>query len=101
MNELSETTLPLIKIKLLLQKIYYLYAMSIFNQEKIKINNNKKYDKEKNKKRYEEAILNFNECNNISILIGTDNIRRIFSLIMISKCYNELKNYKESMVYLF
>ena len=98
MNELSETTLPLIKIKLLLQKIYYLYAMSIFNQEKIKINNHKKYDKEKNKKRYEEAILNFNECNNISILIGTDNIRRIFSLIMISKCYNELKNYKESMV---
>ena len=97
-NELSERTLPLIKIKLLLQKVYYLYAMSIFNVEKIKINNNKKYNKEKSKKRYEEAILNFIQSKNISILLGTNNLRRIFSLIWISKCYIELKDYKESMI---
>jgi hypothetical protein len=38
------------------------------------------------------------ECKNISSLLGTDTIREIFSLIMISKCYIELKNYKESMI---
>ena len=50
------------------------------------------------KKRYEEAIKYFTECKNISMLLGTDTIREIFSLIMISKCYIELKNYKESMI---
>ena len=97
-NELSETTISIIKLKLLAQKIYYLYALSIFNQEKQKANNDKKYNKENAKIRYEEAIKYFNECKNISILLGTDTIRQIFSLIMISKCNNELKNYKESMI---
>ena len=97
-NELSETTLPIIKVKLMAQKIYYLYALSIFNQEKIKSSGDKKYNKENGKKRYEEAIKYFIECKNISILLGTDTIRQIFSLIMISKCYIELKNYKESMI---
>jgi len=97
-NELSETTLPIIKVKLLAQKIYYLYALSIYNQEKIKANGDKKYNKDNAKKRYEEAIKYFIECKNISILLGTDIIRQIFSLIMISKCYIELKNYKESMI---
>ena len=97
-NELSETMLPIIKVKLLSQKIYYLYALSIFNQEKKKENNDKKYNKENAKKRYEEAIKYFVECKNISILLGTDTIRQIFSLIMISRCYIELKNYKESMI---
>ena len=97
-NELSETTLPIIKVKLLAQKIYYLYALSIYNQEKIKANGDKKYNKDNTKKRYEEAIKYFIECKNISILLGTDIIRQIFSLIMISKCYIELKNYKESMI---
>ena len=97
-NELSETTLPIIKLKLMAQKIYYLYAMTIFNQEKKKSNSDKKYNKENAKKRYEESIKYFIECKNISILLGTDTIRQIFSLIMISKCYIELKNYKESMI---
>ena len=83
-NELSETTLPIIKAKLMAQKIFYLYAMCIYNQEKIKSNNenNKKYNKENAKQRYEEAIKYFVECKNISILLGTDTIRQIFSLIM-------------------
>ena len=97
-NELSENTLPIIKVKLMTQKIYYLYALSIFNQEKIKSNSDKKYNKENTKLRIEEAIKYFDECKNISILFGTDTIRQIFSLIMISKCYVELKNYKESMI---
>ena len=97
-NELSENTLPIIKAKLMVQKIYYLLALSIFNQEKLKSNTDKKYNKEKAKLRIEEAIKYFDECKNISILLGTDSIRQIFSLIMISKCYIELKNYKESMI---
>ena len=97
-NELSETTLPIIKVKLMAQKIYYLYALSIYNQERIKASGDKKYNKDNAKKRYEEAIKYFIECKNVSILLGTDTIRQIFSLIMISKCYIELKNYKESMI---
>ena len=97
-NELSETTLPIIKFKLMAQKIYYFYALSIYNQIKIKTSGSKKYNKETAKKRYEEAIKYFTECKNISILLGTDTIRQIFALIMISKCYIELKNYKESMI---
>ena len=102
-NEMNETTLPIIKIKLLKQKILYLYALCIYKQEKYKNNStqnndNKKNNKETKKKRYEEAIKYLTECKNISSLLGTDTIREIFSLIMISKCYIELKNYKESMV---
>ena len=104
-NEMNETTLPIIKAKLLKQKMLYLYALCIYNQEKTQklnistINNeNKKNNIENQKKRYEEAIKYFIECKNISSLLGTDTIREIFSLIMISKCYIELKNYKESMI---
>ena len=99
-NEMNETTLPIIKAKLLKQKILYLYALCIYNQEKSKKNNkeNKNINNENIKKRYEEAIKYFTESKNISSLLGTDTIREIFSLIMISKCYIELKNYKESMI---
>ena len=87
---MNETTMPIIKAKLLKQKIFYLYALCIYNQEKV--------NNETSQRRYEEAIKYFNECKNISSLLGTDTIREIFSLIMISKCYIELKNYKESMI---
>ena len=97
-NELSEVILNIIKIKLLTQKIYYLYSLSIFIQEKLKSDNNKKYNIENAQKIYEEAIKYFIESKNISLSLGTDKIRQIFSLIMISKCYIELKNYKESMI---
>jgi hypothetical protein len=63
-NELSQNTLPIIKIKLMTQKIYFLYALSIFNQEKIKLNSDKKYNKENTKLRIEEAIKYFDECKN-------------------------------------
>ena len=97
-NELSDTTLRIIKIKLLSQKIYYLYALSIFNLEKLLQNNEKKYNNKNNMKDYEESIKYFIESKKISTLLGLDTIRLIFSLIMISKCYLELKNYKESMI---
>ena len=48
-NELSETIINIIKAKLLSQKIYYLYALSLFNQEKIK-----EYNDKENLKKYEE-----------------------------------------------
>ena len=100
-NEMNETTLPIIKAKLLKQKILYLYALCIYNQEKSKkyLNKDDKNNNNENiKKRYEEAIKYFTESQNISNLLGTDTIREIFSLIMISKCYIELKSYKESMI---
>ena len=98
-NELSESIIHLIKVKLLSQKIYYLYALSLFNKEKLNENKNKKYNNNKeNNKNYEEAIKYFIESKKISVLLGIDTIRLIFSLIMISKCYLELKNYKESML---
>ena len=76
-NELGETILSLVKIKLMLQKIFY-SAICIYNQEKIKSyhENNKEYDRENAKQRYKEIIIN--------------SIRQIFSLIMISK-FNWIK----------
>ena len=97
-NELSESILHIIKIKLLSQKIYYLYALSIFNLEKLHQNSDKKYNNKENIRKYEESIKYFIESKKISALLGLDTIRLIFSLIMISKCYLELKNYKESMI---
>ena len=97
-NELSKNILKIIKVKLLVQKIYYLYGLNIFNQEKMKANSIKKYNKTHSKKRYEEAIKYFIESKNISKLLGTNIIRQIFSLIMISKCYLEIKNYNEAMI---
>ena len=99
-NGMNEITLPIIKTKLLKQKMLYLYALCIYNQEKSKKNNkeNKNTNNENIKKRYEEAIKYFTESKNISNLLGTNIIREIFSIIMISKCYIELKNYKESMI---
>ena len=96
-NELSENTLHIVKMKLLSQKIYYLYGLNIYNQEKKQEYNHKKYNQENGNKKYEEAIKYFLECKNISSLLGIDLIRQIFSLIMISKCYLEIKRYKESM----
>ena len=97
-NELSQNILKIIKIKFLFQKIYYLYGLNLFNHQKIKTNSNKKYNKENSKKRYEEAIKYFIESKSISKVLGTNIISQIFSLIMISRCYLELKNYKEAMI---
>ena len=97
-NELNENILKIIKIKLLLQKIYYLNGLVIFNRQKAKENNIKKNNKFISQKIYEQAIKYFIESKNLSKLFGTNIIRQIFSLIMISKCYIELKNYKESMI---
>ena len=97
-NELNNNILHIVKMKLLSQKIYYLYGLNIYNQEKMKKENDKNYNKEVGKMKFEESIKYFIECKNISSLLGLDSIRKIFSLIMISKCYLELKNYKESMI---
>ena len=99
-NELNENILKIIKVKLLLQKIYYLYGLTIFTQQKMKTNNNNinKNNKFISQKRYEQAIKYFIESKKLSKLLGTNIIRQIYSLIMISKCYLEFQNYKESMI---
>ena len=40
----------------------------------------------------------FNECKNINILLGINQIKVIYSLIMISKCYIQLNDYKNAII---
>ena len=61
-----------------------------------KINN--KREKEKRENYLNEAIKNFNECKNINKLFGINQIKIIYSLIMISKCYLSLRDYKNSII---
>ena len=49
-------------------RMRYLYAMNIYNQEKMKINNGKKYKKENINKRLKLAIQYFTKSKNISVL---------------------------------
>ena len=61
-----------------------------------KINN--KRQKEKRDNYLNEAIKYFNECKNINKLFGINQIKIIYSLIMISKCYLSLRDYKNSII---
>lgn len=106
--KINETLLPIIKIKLIKQKVKYLYGLSKFYQGVIlnnNINNNKskslKINKNENKNNYEkfnEAIECFNECKDISKLLGMNPIKQIYSHIMIAQCYIKMKIYKEAMI---
>ena len=54
-------------------------------------------DKDKRINYFKEAINYFTECKNINILLGINPIKVIYSLIMISKCYIQLNDYKQAM----
>ena len=63
-------------------------------------NENKMGNKRKKEKVNEflnEAIKYFNECKNINVSFGINQIKIIYSLIMKSKCYLFLKDYKNSI----
>ena len=119
--KINETLLPIIKIKILKQKVKYLYGLTKYNQGVLlnsnnnptnnpkgrtqnknnnninNINNNKNATKNNFDKFY-EAIECFNECKDISKLLGMNPIKQIYSHIMIAQCYIRMKIYKEAMI---
>ena len=103
-ENLDEHMIKTIYLNIYKQRYIYLYAMTQYNlaYEVNKENNdyNKKNDKilkEKRDKYFKEAILYFNKCKKINKLLGINQIKIIYSLIMISKCYLILKDYKNSI----
>ena len=119
-EKIDENMLAIIKIKILKQRFIYLYAMTKFklgyemnntttnNTSNLtpgggnlgqSANKNKiKKDKDKRINYFKEAITNFTECKNINLLLGINQIKVIYSLIMISKCYMQLNDYKNSII---
>ena len=109
-QNIEENLLTIINLNIFKQRFIYLYAMTKFklgnSLNTININHNisvlqnkKNAKKDKNKRieYFKEAINNFNECKNINILLGINQIKVIYSLIMISKCYTQLNDYKNAI----
>ena len=111
---INETILPNIKIMFLKQKIVYLHGMCLYNEGKENIqkpkkstnnnninNLNKLNDNNYNQNNIDnyfiKAIKDFEECRNINKSLGSNPIKEIFSLIMISKCNIQLKEYKKAI----
>ena len=59
--------------------------------------NKTKKNKEKVINYFKDAINYFQECKNINSSLGINQIKIIYSLIMISKCYLQLNDYKNSI----
>ena len=107
-EKIDENILIIIKIEILLQRFIYLYAMTKFKLSN-EINKNKNQDgaimdpkklkKEKDKKisLIKEAINYFNESKKINIMLGINQIKVIYTLIMISQCYAQLNDYRQAM----
>ena len=96
---ISDNILTIIKIKLLKQKINYLHGMSIF-KILLENNRNKNYifkNRKKNDKYLKDAINNFQQCKEINNSLGINPIIEIFSLIMISRCFMIVSNYKNAI----
>ena len=108
-ENIDENIKNIINLDIYKQRINYIYAMikyklsneinndkndNVSNINKIKI---KKY-KEKQYKYLNEAIKYFEECKNINVSLGINQIKIIYCLIMISKCYLILKDYKNSII---
>ena len=110
--KIDENMLKIIKIKIFKQRFVYLYAMIKYklgkgeNNNNIGLNNNQslanknksKKDKDKKISYFKDAIKYFTECKNINNLLGINQIKVIYALIMISKCYMNLNDYKNSII---
>ena len=105
-EKIDENLLLIIKIKILRQRFIYLYAMTKFKLglELVKAKEGGSVDKKKAKKEVEkkvtyfkDAINYFNECKKINTLLGINQIKVIYILIMISKCYAQLNDYRQAM----
>ena len=59
--------------------------------------NKSKKNKDKMINYFKDAIKYFQECKNINSLLGINQIKIIYSLIMISKCHVQLNDYKSAI----
>jgi len=106
-ENIDENMINTIYIKIFKQRFIYLYAMTKFklgseiNSDKNNAgpaNKNKsKNNKDKINNYFKDAIKYFQECKNINSLLGINQIKIIYSLIMISKCYVHLNDYKNAI----
>ena len=107
-EKIDENMLLIIKIKILRQRFIYIYAMTKFKlgMEMIKNKNQEggivdkikaKRDKEKKINYFKEAINYFTESKKINNLLGINQIKVIYALIMIAKCHSQLNDYRQAM----
>lgn len=97
-ESIDENMLDSIYINIYKQRFIYLFAMIKFKLgEEINVNKNKK-NKDKKENYFKDAIKYFKECKDINELLGINQIKIIYSLIMISKCYLHLNDYKNSII---
>ena len=99
-ENIDENMVDIIKMNIYKQKLIYFYAMTKYKLANEMNNENKMGNKRKKEKVNEflnEAIKYFNECKNINVSFGINQIKIIYSLIMKSKCYLFLKDYKNSI----
>ena len=111
-ENLDENMVDIIYLKIFKQRFIYLYAMTKFklgseissgnsNEAQNNIGAGNKNKAKKNKEKvinyFKDAIKYFQECKNINSSLGINQIKIIYSLIMISKCYLQLNDYKNSI----
>ena len=107
-ENIDENMMNIIYIKIFKQRFIYLYAMTKFklggesnsdkNNEGAGNKKKSKNNKEKINNYFKDAIKYFQECKNINSLLGINQIKIIYSLIMISKCYVQLDDYKNAII---
>ena len=104
-KKLNESILPLIKTRLLKQRILYLYAMCNYSEVK-EIKDNPVYSAKVksipnlNEKDLQEAIFAFLEAQKINKNLGMNPIKEIYCLIMVGKSSAYQKDYKKAISYL-
>ena len=106
-EKIEENILTIINLKIFKQRFMYLYAMTkynlgnevnIYSNANASQNKNKQKNENKQENYYKDAIKYFNECKNINTLLGINQIKIIYCLIMISKCFIQLKDYKYAII---
>ena len=98
-ENMDENILEIIYFNIYKQRFYYLNAMTKYKLGS-DLDNKKEKDKrnkEIKEKYFKEAIKYFKESNDINELLGINQIKIIYALIMITKCYIYLKDYKNAI----
>ena len=103
-ENIDENVIDIFLLKIFKQRFIYLYTMTKFklgNEIILEINKQNKNKVKKNKDKMinllKDAIKYFQECKNINSLLGINQIKIIYSLIMISKSYIHLNDYKNAI----
>ena len=95
-DNIDEYTKKIIYLNIYKQRIIYLYAMTKYKLAKEINKNNNIKEKQKRNSYINDAIKFFNECKSINKLLGINQIKINYTLIMISNCYVYLNDYKNS-----